>query len=333
MTPTTRERTTFPDIDPATGETIAEVPESSETEVDQAIARARAAWDAWAALPFSERAERLRRGAERLGEKAEEIAVMVTREMGKPLSEARRETRGRVRWVPSVLTEIEEALKTEVLPGKGTETRVERHPLGVVAAITPWNFPVGMPLDLIVPALAAGNTVVFKPSEHVPLTGQAIHEAFAPELPEGVLELLQGAGDVGARLVSGDVDMIGFVGSRETGKRIMSSASESLKRIVLELGGKDPLIVFADADLDAAAECAVTHSLRNTGQVCCSVERVYVEDSVARRQKEVQSKEQELGRVLEEQSRVLSAAAGMSAEEVAPLLPAIIGDLSKGGGA
>jgi acyl-CoA reductase-like NAD-dependent aldehyde dehydrogenase len=140
-----------------------------------------------------------------------------------------------------------------------------------------------MPLSIITPALVAGNSVVFKPSEHTPLTGARIAELLQAELPDGVLELLQGDGAVGAALVDADVDMVGFVGSRATGQRIMNAAVGSLKRLVLELGGKDPMIVFEDADLEAAARCAVEHSLRNTGQVCCSIERVYVAEPVAER--------------------------------------------------
>ena len=131
------------------------------------------------------------------------------------------------------------------------------------------------------PALATGNTAVFKPSEMVPLCGKVIAEIIQGVVPKSVLELVQGEGDVGAALVASDIDMIGFTGSRETGMRIMQSAASGLKRLVLELGGKDPMVVFGDADLDAAAECAVRHSLRNTGQVCCAVERVYIEQDRA----------------------------------------------------
>jgi acyl-CoA reductase-like NAD-dependent aldehyde dehydrogenase len=136
-----------------------------------------------------------------------------------------------------------------------------------------------MPLGILVPALAGGNTVVLKPSEHVPLCGALVAECFGVALPEGVLELIQGAGATGAALVAADIDMVGFVGSRETGIAIMASAASGLKRLVLELGGKDPLVVFADADLEAAADVAVRHSVRNTGQVCCGLERIFVEES------------------------------------------------------
>ena len=272
---------TFAKIDPATGERIAEIPVTSPSEVHAAIRRAREASETWAALPFGTRAELLIQGGELLKERAEEVARLVTLEMGKVFGDALREAKGWAGNVSGLMEEVARACETEVLQGTGTQTHLVREPHGVVAAITPWNFPVGMPLEIVLPALAAGNTVVFKPSEHVPQTGAALAEIFGGFLPDGVLELVQGDGSVGAELVAGDIDMVGFVGSRATGIRIMESAAKDLKRLVLELGGKDPLIVFADADLEEAAEVCVKHSLRNTGQVCCSVERVYVAESVA----------------------------------------------------
>ena len=272
---------TFPDVDPATGETLAEIPITPTAGVLAAVARARTAQPAWAALPFETRSDLLDAGAERLGERAEELADLVTREMGKPRADALREVRGWVTHVTGLMQEVARALEPELLSADGSETRIEREPLGVVAAITPWNFPIGMPLQIVLPALAAGNTVVFKPSEHVPQVGAVLAEIFGALLPDGVLELVQGPGATGAALVEAEIDMIGFVGSRDTGARIMRAAAPELKRLVLELGGKDPLVVFADADLEAAAQTAVRHSLRNTGQVCCSVERIYVAEEVA----------------------------------------------------
>ncbi len=281
MTMTELTRSTFLDIDPATGETIAEIPIADANEVRDAVAKAQAAQASWGAATFDARAAALRAAIENVRTRSEELAELVTREMGKPIGDARREVAGCVDGANEALAEIGRALETEVIQEDGNETRVERHPLGVVAAITPWNFPVLMPIELFLPALGAGNAVVFKPSEHVPLTGKALAGCFADALPAGVFMTVLGAGATGADLVAADVDMIGFVGSRATGKRIMESASGGLKRLVLELGGKDPLIVFDDADLAAAADCVVTHALRNTGQVCCSVERVFVADSVA----------------------------------------------------
>jgi len=278
---TTGTMTSIQNLNPSTGELIAEIPCAGPEEVRDAVARARAAQPAWEALGLEERCKVLGGIAEGLAERADELADLATREMGKLRGDAKGEIAGFTQMVKTELEEVQVALAPQTFKTKGNETQLVRVPHGVVAAITPWNFPVGMPLQILGPALAAGNTVVFKPSEHVPLTGQVIAEIVQACTPEDVLCLIHGAGETGAELVAADIDMVGFVGSRETGKRIMESAAQGLKRLVLELGGKDPLVVFADADLDAAAECAVRHSLRNTGQVCCAVERVYVEESAA----------------------------------------------------
>ena len=161
----------------------------------------------------------------------------------------------------------------------GGNACIVRDPHGVVAICSPWNFPADEALLLALPALAAGNTVVLKPSEVAPLTGAIVAEALQALLPDGVVELVQGDGGVGAALVGGDVQMVAMTGSSATGRKIMSACASDLKRLVLELGGKDPMVVFADADLDAAAKEAVEYSLMNCGQVCCSVERIYVEES------------------------------------------------------
>jgi acyl-CoA reductase-like NAD-dependent aldehyde dehydrogenase len=274
---------TIVDVDPASGEVLARIPAASRAEVDAAVARARAAAPGWSDVPFDARAELLLQSGARLAARTEELAQLVTREMGKPLEQARREVGSRAAEIQSAVDTARRALAVEDLSADGHTSHVVRDPLGVVAAITPWNFPVAMPTAILLPALLMGNTVVFKPSEHVPLVGAALRELLGAHLPDGVLELVQGAGATGAALVEADVDMIGFVGSRETGLRVMAAAARDLKRLVLELGGKDPLVVFADADLEAAADVAVTHALRNSGQVCCSVERVYVAAPVRER--------------------------------------------------
>jgi acyl-CoA reductase-like NAD-dependent aldehyde dehydrogenase len=270
---------TIRNTNPTTGECIAEISCASPEEVAAAVARARAAWPAWRALGIEERIALLVLGAKCLDERAEEFGELMAREMGKPLKSGIGEVRGYATHVLKELDEVREALAPQTFGGEDVETTLVREPHGVVAAITPWNFPVGMPLGILVPALAGGNTVVLKPSEHVPLCGALVAECFGVALPEGVLELIQGAGATGAALVAADIDMVGFVGSRETGMAIMASAASGLKRLVLELGGKDPLVVFADADLEAAADVAVRHSVRNTGQVCCGLERIFVEES------------------------------------------------------
>ncbi|MCA8981952.1 MAG: aldehyde dehydrogenase, partial [Planctomycetes bacterium] len=274
---------TLLDLNPASGAALAEILSAGPEDVARAVARARAAQPAWEALGAPERAALLARAADGFTRRAEELGLLICREMGKPLESARGEAGAYGRILEARAREVAEALVPETRDGGDTESLLERVPHGVVAAVTPWNFPVAMPMSILVPALVAGNTVVFKPSEHVPLVGALIAELLQAVLPDGVLELVQGGGDVGAALVASDIDMVGFVGSRETGQAIMRSASDGLKRLVLELGGKDPLVVMPDANLDAAADAAVTHSLRNTGQVCCSLERVYVAEQVAER--------------------------------------------------
>ena len=270
---------TIEDRDPSTGQLLAEIPCASAEEVAAAVARARAAAQAWADLPVDDRCACLERASERLLAAAPELGRLASQEMGKPLATAVGEVEGYARYLHEELAEVKLAVAPTPFESEAADVVLHREPLGVVAAITPWNFPVAMPLQILVPALATGNAVVLKPSEHVPLTGRMLAEVLQAELPDGVLELVEGDGATGADLVAADIDMVGFVGSRATGEAIMRSAATGLKRLVLELGGKDPMLVFADADLPAAARAAVQHSLRNTGQVCCSVERVLVEDA------------------------------------------------------
>lgn len=273
------------DIDPATGEVLAHVPSTSPDDVRRAVENARSAVGAWADLGLQGRCDVLERVAARFEDEAltERLAQLITSEMGKPIASARMEAGRMAPSMRNLMDAAGAALAPTETRADGTVTRITREPVGVVAAITPWNFPLSMAREVIVPALVAGNTVVFKPSEIVPLCGEAMFDVFAAELPDGVMQLVQGSDEAGKALVAADIDMVGFVGSVEAGRHIMSACGASLKRLVLELGGKDPMIVCADADLDAAADYAVRESMRNTGQVCCSVERIYVERDVADR--------------------------------------------------
>jgi acyl-CoA reductase-like NAD-dependent aldehyde dehydrogenase len=173
------------------------------------------------------------------------------------------------------------ALAPEVLEDEHVRTTVYRDPFGVCAAITPWNFPMSMPHWMVLPSLMAGNTVVLKPSEKTPLVGQAYADVLNEVLPAGVLQVVHGDEAQGKALVAADVDLVAFTGSRAAGAAILGAAAPKLKRVVLELGGKDPLVVLADADLDRAAKFAVRNSFRNAGQVCVSTERIYVHESIA----------------------------------------------------
>lgn len=278
-------RDVIQDRNPATGELLAEIPCASASAVAEAVSRARAAQPAWAALGFDGRLSALEAAAVRFSDEAtvERLAGLITAEMGKPIKDARREAASTAGGIRRLSTTAAAALQPVETREDGTVTCLSREALGVVAAITPWNFPLAMARELIVPALVAGNTVVFKPSELVPLCGAALFDELAAALPPGVIELVQGGEATGKALVAASIDMVGFVGSVEAGRHIMAACAKDLKRLVLELGGKDPMIVCADADLEQAADYAVRESMRNTGQVCCSVERIYVEAAVAER--------------------------------------------------
>ena len=261
------------DVDPATGEVIARVKCSTPADVTAAVAACAAAQPAWAATPLAARIALLKEACRLLGAdgKAAALAALITQEMGKIAEEAAEEVSGACAkddWL--------DLISDANVPVRVDNGLVVREAHGVVAVCSPWNFPADEILLLAMPALAAGNCVVLKPSEVVPLIGAAVYDALAAALPKDVIRIVQGDGVIGAALVAADVQMCTMTGSTATGKKIMASCADGLKRLVLELGGKDPMLVFADADLDKAAEDAVTFSLFNTGQVCCSVERVYV---------------------------------------------------------
>lgn len=265
---------------PATGEPVGTLPVTPPDAVDAVIARARAAQPAWAALPIADRVALLRPVGAAILAEAERLGTLLTQEMGKPLAEGIGETKYAAGDWNKELDEIAGALVPEVLEDDGRLTQLKYEPLGVCAAITPWNFPILMPHQSVLPALVAGNTVILKPSEETPLIAQAYCEFLIDVLPENVLQVIHGDGAQGRALVSGDINLVVFTGSRATGEHILAQAGGSLKRVILELGGKDPLVVLGDADLDAAADFGVRNSFRNAGQVCVSTERIYVEDGV-----------------------------------------------------
>lgn len=273
--------------DPATGEVVGRVRVTPVQDVARIVATARAAQPGWEALGHHGRAELLERGCSAFGERAEELGRLVTREMGKPLAEGIGEARSLSSDVTHHLDEIGEALAPETVEDGRNRSTVYHDPLGVCAAITPWNFPLSMPHWMVFPALAAGNTVILKPSEETPLCGQAYVAVLNEVLPPGVLQVIHGADAQGKALVGSDVDLIAFTGSAEVGKRIMQAASESLKRVILELGGKDPMIVLESADLEKAARFAAFNSFRNAGQVCVATERIFVPETVADRFEEL----------------------------------------------
>jgi len=273
---------TLKSYNPATGAAVGEVPVTQPEDISAVVDRSRAAQPAWAALGHEGRARLLTEAAESFPDKTDDLARLITQEMGKPLFEAEIEAKS-LAHVASELTEIGEALAPEIFDDGRSHSTVYHDPLGVCAAITPWNFPMSMPAWMVLPALAAGNTVVLKPSEETPLCGQAYADVLNEHLPANVLIVVHGADEQGKRLVESDVDLIAFTGSRETGKHILRQASGGLKRVILELGGKDPMIVLESADLERAAKFAAQNSFRNAGQVCVSTERIFVPEMIADR--------------------------------------------------
>lgn len=267
-------------FNPATGAVVGEVPITPVSEVSDIVARARAVQPAWEKLGADGRAEILKKAASIFEERVEQHARLITAEMGKTLKEARGEARS-VGHLERELDEMVEALQPEVVDDGRLRSTLYRDALGVCGAITPWNFPMSMPAWMVLPSLAAGNSVVFKPSEETPLCGQAYADVLNEVLPEDVLIVVHGADEQGKAVVRSDVDLIAFTGSREVGKKILREASDRLVRVVLELGGKDPLIVLDDADVAKAAEFAAWNSFRNAGQLCISTERIFVLEDIA----------------------------------------------------
>ena len=268
-------------VNPASGEPVGHVTITPVDEIPAILQRAHDAQSSWAAMSIEQRIKTLTALIPAFEARAKELGHLVTNEMGKPLAEGMGEVEYGINGLAGELEELTEALAPENMSDGTTCSTLYRDPLGVAVAITPWNFPFLMPLQVVIPALAAGNTVVMKPSEEVPLIGQAFAEVCMSVLPQDVLQIVHGADDQGKALVRGDCNLIAFVGSRAAGQDILSAAGSGLKRVVLELGGKDPMIVLNDADLNKAAAFAVRNSFRNCGQVCVSTERIYVEDGIA----------------------------------------------------
>jgi len=268
-------------INPATGEVVGSVPVTQVDTIPRIVAKAREAQKAWNDLGLEKRVELLRPVAARLAEEAPEIGRLITAEMGKSTPEAQGEASYTATKFAIELDDAAAAFAPEIIEDENVKSTLYRDPLGVSVAITPWNFPELMPQQCILPSIVAGNTVVFKPSEDTPLVGQAYADILNEVLPENVLQVVHGADDQGKALVASDINLVAFVGSRAVGAKILTACGPDLKRVVLELGGKDALIVLEDADLEAASDFAVHNSFRNAGQVCVSTERIYVNEKIA----------------------------------------------------
>lgn len=271
----------LPLVNPATGETLTRHPGGSAEDVTRAVDAAAEAAPGWAALTVGERVAHLRRWADTIADHAEELAGIECDEMGKPVALGRSFIEGAVAGLGAALTEAESYPFTETTSRPdGSSTQVIRHPVGVAAVITPWNFPVPMVLGAIGPLLASGNTVVLKPSERSPASAVRLAELSA--LPAGVVNLVLGDARAGAPLVADErIGLVHFTGSVASGRRIGAAAGERLRRTVLELGGKDPVVVDAGVDPVATAQAVAFGAFVNSGQICTSMERVYVHRDVA----------------------------------------------------
>jgi acyl-CoA reductase-like NAD-dependent aldehyde dehydrogenase len=273
--------TTLAVLEPATEQVLAEIPRAGAEEADAAVARAKAAYPAWRAVAPADRARLLHRLADALAAEHEPLAVLEARNAGKPIADARGEIGMVVDTFRYYAGAVERNLG-DTIPVAGGVAMTFREPLGVVALITPWNFPLTIAAWKLAPCLAAGNTVVLKPAELTPLTALEFERiALAAGIPEGVVNVVAGRGSTcGARLVEHpDVAKVAFTGSTEVGRRIAEGAARTIKRITLELGGKSPNLVFADADIQAAAAAAPWAVFGNAGQDCCARSRILVERS------------------------------------------------------
>lgn len=271
---------------PSNGETLASLESTPLESLSSIFARARDAQAGWASLSVAQRAAKLRDLREALLDGKQEIATLISRENGKPIFEAlANEIFPALDLLTYYANQAPKILKGRKIPMglmKHRRSRLEYHPLGVVAVISPWNYPFLLPIGEIAPILAAGNAVIFKPSEVTPLVGLKIQELIdRAGFPKGLVQTLVGDGKVGAAIIAERPAKIFFTGSVATGKKIMAQASADLTPVNLELGGKDALIVLEDADLDYATSAALWGGYSNSGQVCASIERILVQESIA----------------------------------------------------
>jgi aldehyde dehydrogenase (NAD+) len=272
---------TFDSVNPATGEVLATLPLHDAARVEAAVKAARPAAEWWAGLGFKERGRRLRQWRGWLVNHANELAELLHEENGKPVDDAIIEIAVAVEHLDWAATHAGKVLRcTSTRPGLlavNHGASVEYVPYGVVGVIGPWNWPVHTPLGSISYALAAGNAVVFKPSEYTPLIGQWLADSFSRLTTEQpVFSVVTGRGETGSALCRSGVDKLAFTGSTATGKKVMATCAETLTPVVIECGGKDAMIVAADADIEAAAAGAAWGGMSNAGQTCVGIERVYV---------------------------------------------------------
>ncbi|HUH94331.1 MAG TPA: aldehyde dehydrogenase family protein [Casimicrobiaceae bacterium] len=271
-------------FNPATGALVTEVPEDGAYAVRKKYERARAAQSAWAATPIRKRVDAIRGFREQTVARQQTLARTLTQEVGKPIKQSRNELNGLLKRLDFFIAEAARVLREEKVYAdeqEKLEERISHEPLGVVANISAWNYPYFVGSNVFVPALLAGNTVLYKPSEFATLTGQHIGEMLhASGVPADAFITVIGGGRTGATLLRQPTDGVFFTGSYATGARIGAAAGRRMIKVQLELGGKDPVYVCEDVDVKAAAASLADGAFYNTGQSCCSVERIYVHERV-----------------------------------------------------
>ena len=271
--------TSFDVFNPATGEAFAQCPKADLAQLNEAVAAAKAAFPAWSRRPLEERAAMVNTLSERLEQRMEEFARLLTSEQGKPLDQARYEVMGAVFTLRAFAAM---RLETKILSQNGEAVVLEhRTPLGVIASITPWNFPLILLMNKLGPALVTGNTMVAKPAPTTPLTSLLFAELCRDVLPAGVFNIICDQNDLGTALTTHpDIAKVAFTGSTATGRKVMQSAGEGLKRVTLELGGNDAAIVMDDVDLVSTAKRVYDGAMTNAGQICVAVKRAYVHEDM-----------------------------------------------------
>jgi len=270
-------------INPTTEKSIGKFKLYSEEMVADAVKKAQKSLKKWEDTNISKREKIIKNFSKLLSKKKNEIAILITKEMGKPIIESEGEIEGSIsdtNWFVSKTKKFiqDEVLKLDV---ENTNAKIRFEPVGVVGLITPWNFPIGTPIWKIIPALLTGNTVVFKPSELSTFCGLKIGKLLKKAgIPEGVFNVVTGDGRTGKYLVTSKVNMISFTGSSKVGKDVFSKAGKGLKKVVLELGGSDPFIIFEDAIFEQTVNAAVFGRFLNCGQVCTAAKRIFVEKKI-----------------------------------------------------
>jgi succinate-semialdehyde dehydrogenase/glutarate-semialdehyde dehydrogenase len=276
---------TFEVINPVSGEPMGAAAKGGRVDAQRALEAARQAFEGWRRTTGDERAQGLKRGADAILARQDELAEILTREHGKPLADARKEIKGAAATF-EYYGEEARRISGEIAPRKSATTRslVVRQPVGVVAAIAPWNYPVVLMAWKVAPALAAGCTVVVKPPTNAPLAATLVAASVGESgFPNGTVNVVTGPSSVvGEELVTNPITrMVAFTGSTETGRYLMRAAADDLKKLILELGGHTPMVVFNDADFERAVVDGVKRSFRNMGQICNAVNRIYVEEEIA----------------------------------------------------